>query len=310
MRTLVTGADGFIGSWLTEALAERGDAVVGTTRGPAAGGPGALACEVLDMRDERGIDALVARTRPDRIFHLAAQTSPRLSFTSPAETMETNVTGTVHLLEAVRKHAPGAAVLSVGSSAEYGDTTKAHERVSEGMPLLPTSPYGVSKAAQGKLARVYAMAYGLRVVHVRPFAILGPRKRGDALSEFCSNVAEIELGRKSSLSVGATTSERDFVDVRDAVRALMLILEQGAAGETYNVCHGEVTTLGRVLELLKAQARVPVAVAHDPSRMRLTDDVRIVGDASRLFGLGYRPRHTLEETVAATLEYWRREQGA
>jgi GDP-4-dehydro-6-deoxy-D-mannose reductase len=302
MRVLVTGIDSFIGSWLGEALERRGDEVVGVTRrSDTAGG----ARRVADIRDGKEIARIVRETKPERIFHLAAQTNPKRSLAEPVETIEINVAGTIHVLEAARLHAPDARVLSVGSSAEYGETGRGAGKLSESMPLVPTAPYGVSKAAQGQLARVYAKAHKLHVVHVRPFAIVGPRKRGDAMSDFCSNVAQIELGRAAHLSVGNTSGVRDFVDVRDAADALMLLAEKGAAGETYNLCHGEETTLKALVDLVCTASRVPVKVAQDPSRLRVADDLRLIGDPSKLFSLGYAPRRTLAETVADTVEYWR-----
>jgi GDP-4-dehydro-6-deoxy-D-mannose reductase len=247
----------------------------------------------------------IARARPDRIFHLAALNNIAASFADPALTMTTNVVGTAHLLEAARKHVPSAAFVSVGSSAEYGKTADTAAVLTEELPLVPTSPYGVSKAAQGLLCRVYAQVHGLRAVHVRPFAVIGPRKTKDAVSDFCRNVVALERGETDRFIVGPLTSERDFVDVRDFVRALVLVGERGAPGTSYNVCNGATVSLAAAVAILQTLARKPFVPVADPSRLRPADDRRIVGDGSRLAALGYAPRFALADTLAATLDYWR-----
>ena len=183
MRSLVTGVDGFIGSHLAEALAAAGDQVFGLARSPARGAD-AVVRIAGDMTDAGRVADAVAQAKPDRVFHLAALNNIQASFADPALTMMTNAAGSANLLEAVRKAAPAAAFVSVGSSAEYGLTAATAPVLTEDLPLLPTSPYGVSKVAQGLLCRVYAQVYGLRAVHVRPFAVIGPRKTKDAISDF------------------------------------------------------------------------------------------------------------------------------
>jgi GDP-4-dehydro-6-deoxy-D-mannose reductase len=232
-------------------------------------------------------------TRP---FSISARDPP---------TSVSNVSGTTYLLEAARKHAPEAAFVSVGSSAEYGKTAETASVLTEDLPLLPTSPYGVSKAAQWLLCRVYADVYRLRATHVRPFATIGPRKRKDAVSDFCRNVVALERGATDRFIVGPLTSERDFVDVRDAVSALVLLSERGAPGTAYNLCNGTTVPLSAVVTILKGLSRKPFTPVPDPSRLRPADDRRIVGDASRLAALGYARRFRLEDTLAATLAYWR-----
>jgi GDP-4-dehydro-6-deoxy-D-mannose reductase len=239
------------------------------------------------------------------VFHLAAQNNIQASFDDPQLTLETNLTGSANVFEAVRQGAPNAAVVSVGSSAEYGLTAATVEPLTEALPLLPTSPYGVSKVAQGLLCRVYATVRGLRAFHVRPFAIIGPRKTKDALSDFCQNVASIERGETTRFSVGPLTSVRDFVDVRDFVAAMLLLSERGAPGSVYNVCNGRGVTLADIVAALQRLSQRPFEPVADPSRLRAADDSRIVGDGTALRALGYAPRFSLEDTIDSTLAYWR-----
>jgi GDP-4-dehydro-6-deoxy-D-mannose reductase len=312
MRSFITGVDGFIGSHLAEALLASGDEVFGLSRasvGSTGAGGGVVRFQV-DLAAPDGLAAALAQARPDRIFHLAALNNIQASFADPGLTVRTNVLGTLALLDAVRLVAPAAAFVSVGSSAEYGRTAAlARAPLTEDLPLQPTSPYGISKASQGMFSTVYAKVHGLRAIHVRPFAVIGPRKTKDALSDFCRTVVAIERGETDRFPVGPLDSQRDFVDVRDCVRALVLVADKGEPGTTYNVCNGTGTTLAAVVALLQGLARRPFEPAPDPSRTRAADDPRIVGDNARLRVLGYQPRFSLAETTAATLDYWRAATG-
>jgi GDP-4-dehydro-6-deoxy-D-mannose reductase len=303
-RSLVTGVDGFIGSWLGEALIAAGDEVHGVSR--------ARDDEANGVRRHRGdvvdaarIDAIVASVKPDRVFHLAALNNVMDSIASPSRTFEVNVGGTIHLLDALRRHAPRARFVSVGSSAEYGRTASASSALNETMPLAPNSPYGVSKAAVGMLCAVYAKAHEIQAIHARPFAVVGPRKERDAVSDVCKAIVAVERGSATHVAIGNTEAERDFVDVRDAVAAMILLSEKGAPGETYDVCNGSRASLTEVLALLRSIAKTPFETRVDPARLRPVDDPRILGTGEKIRALGYAHRHALVETLAATLEHWR-----
>ncbi len=308
MKTLVTGVDGFIGGWLAALLLEQGDEVFGTTRREA-GARDRVQRLQADMSDASAVAAAVATARPDRVFHLAAASHIPTSFDRPAETFTANAIGTLHLLEAVHAHAPGAVVVSVGSSAEYGDSCRAHDAVREDDPLLPTSPYGVSKVAQGLSCRVAHRARGLRAIHARPFQIVGPGKRRDVLTQFGAQVVAVEGGAPPAIGVGNLEPVRDFVDVRDCAAALVLLSERGQPGEAYNVCTGVPVILAALLDLLRAAARRPFEVVEEAARMRAVDDMRIVGHPGKLAGLGFVPARGLADTVRDTLESLRTVQG-
>jgi GDP-4-dehydro-6-deoxy-D-mannose reductase len=305
MRSFVTGVDGFIGSHLAEALVAAGDEVYGLSRSNAAERSDAVVRFQGDVSSADAVERAVAQAKPDRVFHLAAQNNIQASFADPGTTLQANVQGSLHVFDAVRKTCPLAVVVSVGSSAEYGRTAAGHDAIGEDLPLAPTSPYGVSKAAQGMLCAVYATVHGLRALHVRPFAIIGPRKTKDALSDFCRNVVAIERGESDRFLVGPLASVRDFVDVRDCVAALVLLSERGATGGVYNLCNGSGVRLSEIVASLQRVSRRPFEPVADPSRLRAADDSRIIGDPSRLVALGYGARYSLDDTIAATLDYWR-----
>ncbi|HEY2369205.1 MAG TPA: GDP-mannose 4,6-dehydratase [Polyangiaceae bacterium] len=295
MRVLVTGADSFIGSHLTEALVAAGDEVIGTSRKR----------DGFDVTDASKVAAVVRDAKPDRVFHLAAQSNIPKSFADPATTMAVNVVGSANLFEAIRVHAPDASVVSVGSAAEYGDSARDAERIAEDARLRPTSPYGASKVAQSSLVSIYARAHKTKIVHVRLFAILGTRKDTDALADFSRNVVAIERGKADALTTGNTTALRDFTDVRDAVAGLVIAANAGVPGDVYNLCRGEATSLDDLIALLERASGRKLTVKKDPARLRPVDDPRVVGDPSKLRALGFSPRFQPAETVAAVLDYWR-----
>jgi GDP-4-dehydro-6-deoxy-D-mannose reductase len=320
MKTLITGAHGFLGGFLSGFLLAHGDEVTELTRHPQGagrpasrfageqdeGGPRARPVQA-DLRDASAVARAIADARPDRIFHLAAWSHIPSSFDDPVQTFTVNVIGTVHLLAAIRQHSPGAVIVSVGSSAEYGDTCRSREKVSEEDCLLPTSPYGVSKVAQGLACRQAFRSYGTRAIHVRPFQIIGPFKRNDALSQFAAQVARFEREPSSEavLRVGNLSPTRDFVDVRDCIAALVLLAERGEAGQSYNICTGRATQLTQLVEMLRSVARRHFEVAQDASLLRPVDDMRIVGDPRKLAALGHVARHDLVETINDTLQFFR-----
>jgi GDP-4-dehydro-6-deoxy-D-mannose reductase len=302
MRSLVTGADGFLGGWLARSLVDRGDETFGLSRRERLPSTAGWKRVQGDVRDVAGLRTIVRDVAPDRIFHLAGWSHIPSSFVHPEDTFVTNTLGTLHLLEAVREHASGSIVVSVGSSAEYGESARDNPNVAEDAPLCPTSPYGISKVAQGLLCRQFSKTYGIKAIHVRPFAVIGPGKTGDALTQFAEQVVRVELGERSRVDVGDLEPVRDFIDVRDAVAALVQIAESGGGGEAYNLCNGDPVKLAELVDTLRACARVPFEVAVDTTRLRAVDDLRIVGDPARLHGLGYARRHSLAETVKATLD--------
>ena len=299
-RFLMTGIDGFIGSWLARCLRERGDEVFGLSRKSE---------DRFHLRgeitDRAAIEKAIRVSQPDCIFHLAAQNNVMESIRNPQQTISVNVKGSLNLFESVRDLSPKSRVISVGSSAEYGLTASTQRYLEEAFPLLPSNGYGISKATQGMFASLFARVFGLDTIHVRPFAIVGPGKQGDALADFCCGVVAIERGSSAAFTVGNMEAVRDFVDVRDCVSAFLLISEKGKAGETYNICNGRGAAVEDVLALLRALSKSSIPLEIDPARMRPADDLRIVGSNAKLKKLGYSSTYDLATTVADTLTYWR-----
>jgi len=315
MRVLITGFTGFVGSHLADYLVARGDAeVFGVHRWRSRLeniehlGDRVRRVE-CDVRDAAAVRRVLRDVRPDRIFHLAAQSYVPTSWLTPGETLGGNVLGQVNLFEAIRDLGLTPQVHIAGSSEEYGLVLPHEVPIREESPLRPLSPYAVSKVAQDLLAYQYWKSYRLHVVRTRGFNHTGPR-RGEVFvsSNFARQVAEIEKGhREPVVRVGNLDSIRDFTDVRDMVRAYWLALERGEPGEVYNICSGRGYSARQVLDILLDLANVKVEVREDPARMRPSDVPLLVGDGSKFRSVtGWEPTIPFEVTLKDLLEHWRK----
>jgi GDP-4-dehydro-6-deoxy-D-mannose reductase len=303
MKCLITGANGFIGWHLAAYLQSCGQEVSGFGEAVAASAPG-VTWYRGSVLDRAALAQTLRQVRPDLVFHLAAKSLPVRSWENPASTFSVNVEGTLNLYDAVRAEVPSCRIVTAGSSAEYGVSPHG-EPIREDAVLAPSSPYGVSKLAVSHLSRLYHAAYGLDIIVVRPFFLIGTRKTGDICSDFARGIVAIERGGAETLRVGNLEAVRDLMDVRDGVRAFRVLAQRGLAGQCYNICRGEGTRMADVLKTYEAMAGVPVRVHKDPSLMRPVDEPVKVGCAERLLALGWKPCFGLEDSLRTILDYWR-----
>ncbi|HZY70940.1 MAG TPA: GDP-mannose 4,6-dehydratase [Thermoplasmata archaeon] len=307
-RVLITGGTGFLGSYLGQLLATRGDEVVRTylvEPDPFLRDTGPKQEIVhLDVRDATECAALLERLRPEVVYHFAGQPFVKPSWDDPTGTFRTNVDGTVNLLEWIRKHAPGTKFAFAGSSAAYGVSEK--QPIPEDAPLRPTSPYGASKAAADVICFQYGVSYGIPTFRFRIFATTGPAKQGDAPNDFATQIARLERGPAPRvLRVGDLRTRRDFSDVRDTVLAMATIVEKGTRWEAYNIGSGTARTMQSIVDGLCALARSPIEVREDPARLRRVDEPIIQADVARLRALGVQPTVPWERTLDELLDHWR-----
>ena len=278
-RVLITGATGFVGRHLAAAL--DGD-VVGVGRADG------------DLRDPEAADRIVREAEPERVFHLAAEASVADSWRSPMETIDANVRSTFNLLDAVRRHVPSARVLAAGSSEIYGRVPHA---ITEADPPRPQNPYAVSKAASDALAGFFADAHGLRVIRARAFNHAGPGQS----DRYVVGALARQVAAGGEVVTGDLRPRRDFTDVRDVVRAYVLLLEHAEPG-AYNVCSGETVAIADILAGLARHADVRVNQRTDPERVRAGEVMEIRGSHEKLTkATGWRPEIPLDQTLADTL---------
>jgi GDP-4-dehydro-6-deoxy-D-mannose reductase len=315
MRVLITGITGFAGSHLADyLLAEHPEVeIYGLCRWRSRRENirhlgDRIQLTEGDLRDETSLRSVMAETRPDAIFHLAAQSFVPTSWRAPTETLTTNIGGQSNLFEAVRAVGLDPVIQIAGSSEEYGLVLPDEVPIGESNPLRPLSPYAVSKVAQDMLAYQYFRSYGMKIVRTRGFNHTGPR-RGDVFvsSNFAKQIASIESGlQEPVIRVGNLDAVRDFTDVRDMVRAYWLAVTKARPGEVYNLGSGRGITIRELLDLLVDMSDARVEIEVDPERLRPSDVEVLLADNSKFRAeTGWEPRIPLETTLRDLLDYWR-----
>jgi GDP-4-dehydro-6-deoxy-D-mannose reductase len=315
MRVLITGITGFAGSHLAEyILAKHPDVrVFGFVRWRSRMDnivhiQDKVELHEADIKDIVSLEKAMADIKPDRIFHLAAQSFVPASWRLPAETFAINAIGQINLFEALLSLKLNPKIHVAGSSEEYGHVNPDEVPMKETNPLRPLSPYAVSKVAQDLLAYQYFKSYGMKTVRTRGFNHTGPR-RGDVFvtSNFAKQIAEIEKRKKEPvIHVGNLEAKRDFTDVRDIVRAYWLAAEKGEDGEVYNVGTGKAMAMKEMLDILLSLSKAKVKIKVDPERLRPSDVPILQSDCSKFVSLtGWKPQIPLEQTFKDLLNYWR-----
>ena len=305
MKVLITGASGFAGSHLTEHLIGLGESIVVLVNDPSGLNHlqhilPQIRVEEADLRDGPRVLKLLEEIRPQRIYHLAAFSSPSESLRHPRETYETNFVGTFNLLFAVHHLSLDCRLLLVSSADVYGAAPSCSMPLQETCPFQPANPYAASKAATELLAYQFFKSYGVPIVRARPFNHTGPRQSfAFVCSSFARQMVEIDLGRRQpAVTVGNLKVLRDFSDVRDIVRGYHLILEKGESGEVYHLCSGRPVAIGTILDMLLQSASRSIHVTVDSSMLRPGEASELWGDFSKLRqAVGWQPQYPMETTL-------------
>ena len=322
-RAFITGITGMVGSHLADYLLAHTDwEIVGLTRWrspmdniehlfPRINSGDRVMLVQGDLGDSLSLQRAIDLARPDYVFHLAAQSYPRVSFDSPLETLEPNVNGTARLLECLRLRQDLSPVVHVCSSSEvFGRVPREKLPIDETCSFHPASPYAISKIGTDLLGRFYAEAYGMKIVTTRMFTHTGPR-RGDVFAEstFAKQIAMIEAGQiPPVVRTGNLESLRTWADVRDAVRAYhMLVTVKPIPGEVYNIGGSYSCSIGDMLRTLLSFTTVEgIRVETDPLRLRPIDaDLQVPNTAKFRAHTGWEPQVPFEQTMRDLLDYWR-----
>lgn len=311
MKVLVLGSTGMIGTEFTLQSRTKGYETVGLARGSAAGrrlgipDPTLILCDILDA------DALartIQHVQPDLVAHFAAQAFNGISWQMETLTHETNYLGTLNVLKACRAHCPKAKILLACSSAEYGIVPDQEQPLREHRLLRPLTPYGVSKVGTEALGYQYFINYQMQVFLPRLFIHLGTgHPPATVIQNLARQVALIKKGKiPATIHMGNITTRRDFVDVRDGMRALFLLLEKGRAGEPVNICTGSAYSGTQALEMLLRISGVKAAVVEDKHLLRPADETLLLGDNTALKKLGWKQEFSFEQTLTAVYNDWLR----
>ena len=319
-RVLITGVSGFAGSHLLDLLVDRKSKyeLYGIVRERSAlerirhnvGSITLLNCDLVNLGT---VLSIMQQVKPDYIYHLAGESSVKLSWGGSLSMVNNNIIATLNILEALRigKYMETKILLAC-SAEEYGLVSEEKIPINEKTPLNPVSPYGVSKAAIDMFGFQYYKSYGLSVIRIRAFNHTGPRRSEIyALSGFAKCIAEIERGvEEPQLYVGNLNAIRDYSDVRDIVRGYELAMDHCEPGEVYNLCSSHGYTIGDILEMMIALSNSNITIVQDQEKMRPIDLPIIVGDNSKFMKItSWKPRIGIERTLQDLLDYWRKQVG-
>ena len=315
MKALITGITGFAGSYLAEhLLLTRKYDVSGTylleeSLKNVKDIKDKLHLVKADLSQEKSVFNIIKNVSPSVIFHLASLTSPADSFNNPTQTLTNNISLQVNLLEGVRKNNLfNTKILIVSSADIYGLVKKEDLPIDEQTPLMPTSPYSVSKIAQDFLGLTYFLSYKLKIIRVRPFNHIGPKQSPHfVVSAFAKQIAEIEKGKRTpTLHVGNLDAKRDFTNVKDMMNAYILAIEKGKDGEAYNIGSGISYKISDILNKLVLMSSSKIKIEKDKALFRPNDNPDLVCDPNKFTKLtGWKPRISMETTLKDTLDYWR-----
>lgn len=324
-RVLITGVTGFVGSHLADFILDRKKDVElwATKRYHLSRLDNVhhikerLRWYDCDLTDPIGVREMMAEIRPDRIFHMAAESFVSPSWKHPHRYMNVNYNATVNLLDAINLHKLKTRILLPGSGEEYGEIYENEIPITEETPLRPVNPYAVTKIAQDLIGYVYFKSYGTRVVRVRTFNHEGPRRENVfGIPWYAYQVARVEAKKQPPLlKVGHIDDLRNFTHVRDIVEAYWIACEKCQPGELYLIGSTEdakIYTFRQALEMLIAMSSVP-GIKHetDARYVRPTNVPRLIADTSKFRKLtGWEPKIPFEQILTDTLDYWRKRVAA
>lgn len=256
---------------------------------------------IIDLMDKEALKSELEAFNPNYVLHLAAFSSVAYSWKHPTESFMNNSNIFLNLIDAVREVNPKCRILSVGSSEEYGNVSKSELPLKESQRVNPVSPYAVARVSQELMSKVYVKAYDMNVVMTRSFNHIGPRQDDRfVIPSFIKRIIDINKSgqMEGEIETGDTTIIRDFVDVRDVVRAYFLLLEKGTPGEIYNICSGNAYKLSEIIDYIAEQVGVKVTTRVNSDFVRPDDNKEIVGSAYKLESeLGWMPSIDIKDTL-------------
>ncbi len=264
-----------------------------------------------DLNDYSSLIYALKKSKPNYVFHLAAQSFPKSSFEEANSTFNTNFIGTYNLLNAIKFLKLNPFIHVCSSSEVFGKVKKENLPINENCNYHPESPYAISKVGTDMVGKYFFEAFNLKVLTTRMFTHTGPR-RGDVFAEssFAKQIAMIEAKKiKPVVKVGNLKSLRTFADVRDAVNAYYLLLTKNPKpGEIYNIGGNYSCTVGEMLKyLISLSTSKKIKIITDRARLRPIDADLQIPDTTKFYkATGWRPKITFKQTMQDLLNYWRK----
>ena len=310
---LVTGGTGFAGRHLLQALIDQGFQNLHTTHFgrsilPNVCSYSSVQVHKVDLTDAEKVAKVVRELQPAQVYHLASFAAVGKSFEQAQSLMNNNIMLQLHILNAVRDHAPDAKVLTIGSAEEYGRIPSSYreKKIDEDCPLNPVNPYAVTKVTQDLLAQAFYFSYKLNIVRARPFNHIGEGQSVEfVVPAFASQIVAVERGQQEKLLVGNLDSVRDFTDVKDMVKAYIALMNQGKVGEVYNIGSGQGWKIREILDMLLSYSTQHITVEVDSTRLRPSDVAYFVADSTKIAQHGWKPQVPMKETLQRILSEWR-----
>lgn len=305
MRALITGVNGFVGGHLSAFLLSKGFEVFGADSGGDCKLEG-VKFFTVDITDAVKVNDLVKVSKPDFVFHLAAVSSVKACKDNPKLAKRVNVFGTENLISACVNNRINPKILIISSAHVYG--IPKYLPIDESHPVGPVNEYGASKLEQENASLKFFDREKMHIIISRSFNHIGLNQgKGFVCSDFAKQIAEIEKGlKKPEIKVGDLNSKRDFTDVRDIVRAYVLLLQKGKAGEIYNIGSGKEYSIKEILDKLVALSKSNIKIVEDGSLFRKSDIPILVADNSKFVGLtGWKPEISIDRSLSDILDYWR-----
>jgi GDP-4-dehydro-6-deoxy-D-mannose reductase len=265
----------------------------------------------LNLLEYTTLEAAIISFSPTYIVHLASFSSVRKSWDEPINSFMNNTNIFLNVAEIIRKNQIECRLLSVGSSEEYGNVPEDCIPIKESMSLQPVSPYAIARVSQEMLSKCYVSSYKLDIVLTRSFNHIGPGQRDIfVISSFVKQILEGMKDEKSRilLHVGDVSVIRDFLDVRDVVRAYYILLERGTSGELYNICSNKGYSLNEIINMLSHILNVEIQTEVDLQKIRPNDNKIIIGDNTKIIQTaGWTPEISLTESLQDLISYWKKE---
>ena len=315
MKILVTGVTGFVGLHFLDYLniKEPGSSVLGIARHTAGFDTAKyphlnIVLKEIDLLDREAVGDALTSFAPEYILHLASVSSVALSWQMPLESFVNNTNIFLNLVEQVRVTGIRCRILSVGSSEEYGDVPENELPLTEAHSLQPVSPYAVARVSQEMLSSIYAKGYKLDIVISRSFNHIGPGQKDKfVISSFARQLVQLARNNEpvKKIITGDLNIIRDFLDVRDVVKAYFLLLTRGKSGEVYNICSGRGILLKDIISKMSEALHITTVVEVNPALIRPNENRKITGSYKKLHTeLGWSPQLTLEESIRDLISYW------
>lgn len=315
MKILITGINGFVARHFLAFLAkqQRQFTVLGIGRSEPSFNsdqfaPLKIEFAKADLLNREQVGEILSNFKPQYLLHLASISSVGHSWKNPNESFVNNTNIFLNLVDQIRLLDIPCRILSIGSSEEYGNVNAEQLPLTEESALNPISPYAVARVSQEMISKVYAEGYGMDIIMTRSFNHIGPgQKNVFVISSFAKQLVHIanNPSAEKTVTTGDLSIIRDFVDVRDVVKAYYLLLKHGKKGEVYNICSGTGVSLQQIMDKMCAILNISITLKEDVNLIRPNDNRIITGSAAKIKGeMNWSPEISLEKSLSDIINWW------